>query len=60
LAKLNATLLQNVNATGQVYLTHTTLKGRFVIRMAIGQRTTKEDHVCEAWTLLTYHAGMLL
>jgi aromatic-L-amino-acid decarboxylase len=35
-----------------VHLTHTQLAGRFVIRMAIGQRETERRHVAEAWQLI--------
>lgn len=59
LARLNAELLERVNAGGRVYLTHTALKGRYAIRMAIGQRSTAERHVREAWELLTTHAASL-
>lgn len=52
LAKINTGILEKVNATGKVYLTHTSLRGRYVIRMAIGQRTTEERHVWEAWELI--------
>lgn len=53
IASLNADLLEKVNASGRVYLTHTSLKGRYAIRMAIGQRSTAEKHVREAWELVT-------
>jgi aromatic-L-amino-acid/L-tryptophan decarboxylase len=52
LEKLNRELLEKVNASSRVFLTHTSLKGRYVLRLAIGQRTTTETHVREAWELI--------
>jgi aromatic-L-amino-acid decarboxylase len=52
LDELNAQLLERINATGQVFLTHTTLAGRYAIRMMIGSRTTEERHVRAAWELM--------
>jgi aromatic-L-amino-acid decarboxylase len=60
LAALNKKLLENINATGKVFLTHTTLRGRYVLRLAIGQRTTQERHVREAWDLIVSKAEELL
>jgi len=57
LARLNAELLEKVNQSGRVFLTHTSLKGRYAIRMAIGQRTTEEEHVRAAWALITQNAA---
>ena len=48
----NRELLARVNATRQVYLSHTALDGRYTIRMAIGARATEWRHVQEAWTLI--------
>jgi aromatic-L-amino-acid decarboxylase len=48
----NRKLLARVNSTRRVYLTHTLLAGRYTIRMAIGQRQTKLEHVEEAWRLI--------
>lgn len=47
----NRRILEFLNASGEVFLTHTTLRGRFTIRLAVGQRTTEEHHVRRAWDL---------
>ena len=49
----NRRLLDRINATGRVHMIGTTLRGRFVIRMAIGQRNTAERNVREAWDVIT-------
>ncbi|HDG98491.1 MAG TPA: aminotransferase class I/II-fold pyridoxal phosphate-dependent enzyme [Desulfobacterales bacterium] len=56
LSQLNETLLNEVNGTGQVFLTHTTLRGKYTLRMAIGSRTTDEHHVRRAWELIANKA----
>jgi aromatic-L-amino-acid decarboxylase len=48
----NEALLRKVNATGQTYLTHTKVGGRYVLRLAIGSPQTEERHVAAAWKLL--------
>jgi aromatic-L-amino-acid/L-tryptophan decarboxylase len=48
----NAALLERVNATGETYLSHTVLDGRYVLRLAVGNFRTTEDDVRHAWDLL--------
>ena len=49
---VNEALLERVNATGEVFLSHTRLDGRFVLRLAIGNARTTEDDVRLAWDVL--------
>jgi aromatic-L-amino-acid decarboxylase len=56
---LNKTLLDRVNAHGRVFLTHTALRGRYTIRLVVGQRTTEERHVREAWEIISSEADNL-
>ena len=60
LAKLNEDLLESLNRTGRLCLTHTSLKGRYALRMVVAQRTTEERHVREAWDLIREKTGELL
>ncbi len=46
------TLLERLNDGGEVFLTHTTVRGQVVLRVAIGAPTTTRAHVERAWTLL--------
>ena len=48
----NAAILDRVNATGEAYLSHTVLDGRYVLRLAVGNHGTTEDDVRRAWALL--------
>ena len=52
-------LLSQVNATGEVFLTHTTVDGRFVVRVAIGGITTGREHVVALWERLRKAAAAL-
>ena len=56
---LNEQLLERVNATGEVFLSHTRLNDRFTLRLAVGHLRTTERHVARAWKLLKAHATQL-
>ena len=48
----NQRILDEVNAAGDVFLSHTKLHGRFTIRLAIGNIRTDWQHIERAWELL--------
>jgi aromatic-L-amino-acid decarboxylase len=56
---LNRRLLDAVNASGSIFITHTTLDGRFVLRLALGGTYTERRHVERAWELLRSTAATL-
>jgi aromatic-L-amino-acid decarboxylase len=47
--EINQRLLENLNQSGDLYLTHTKLSDRYVLRLCIGQTYTTSDHVQHAW-----------
>jgi aromatic-L-amino-acid decarboxylase len=53
----NEELLRRVNASGEVFLSHTRLDDRYVLRLAIGNARTTEDDVRLAWDVLRREAG---
>jgi aromatic-L-amino-acid decarboxylase len=55
----NERLMAAVNATGEVFLSHTRLADRFAIRLAIGNLRTERRHVARAWELLRREAERL-
>ena len=48
----NAAILEAVNASGEAFLSHTVLDGRYSLRLAIGNQATRERHLARAWALL--------
>jgi aromatic-L-amino-acid decarboxylase len=57
---LNRTLLERVNASGLVFLSHAVLDGRYVLRLAVGQMNTSIEDVELAWSILRQEAAALL
>jgi aromatic-L-amino-acid/L-tryptophan decarboxylase len=58
--ELNERLLSRVNATGDAYLTHTRLRGRLALRVAVGNVLTAERHLAQVWDLIRLHRARLL
>jgi aromatic-L-amino-acid decarboxylase len=41
-----------VNKSGKIFISHTRLAGRIVLRLAVGYLHTTEDDVAFAWSIL--------
>jgi len=48
----NEDILERVNRSGEIFLSHTRLDGRYVLRLAIGNARTTETDVRRAWEVL--------
>jgi aromatic-L-amino-acid decarboxylase len=48
----NEALLERVNATGEIFISHTRLHDRYWLRLAVGSARTTEDDVRRAWEVL--------
>ncbi|KAL6540768.1 Tyrosine decarboxylase 1 [Orobanche minor] len=57
--KLNHELLDAVNSTGELFISHTVLSNKYVLRFAVGGPLTEERHVIAAWKTLQEKAFTL-
>jgi len=48
----NRQLLERLNASGRIYLTHTLLNDQYTLRFCVGQNNTQARHVDAAWRLI--------
>ena len=48
----NEAILEQANRSGEIFLSHTRLHGRYVLRLAIGNARTTEADVRHAWEVL--------
>jgi aromatic-L-amino-acid/L-tryptophan decarboxylase len=56
---LNRQLLERLNQSGRLFLTHTVIKGRYVLRFCVGQTHTQAEHVERAWEMIRRMAAEL-
>ncbi len=56
---LNERINHALNDSGKIYLTHTKVNGRYVLRMVTAQTNVTERHVTEAWNLIRECASAL-
>jgi aromatic-L-amino-acid decarboxylase len=57
LTSLNERILKHVNDSGDVFLSHTVLNGRYALRVAIGNIRTSDAHIARVWELLRQALG---
>ncbi len=57
LEKINKGLMDELNRSGRMFITHTKLKGKFSLRFCIGQTNTTREHVQKAWEALQASAS---
>ena len=57
--ELNQRLLENLNQSGDLYLTHTKLSDQYVLRLCVGQTYTTSDHVQRAWKKIQEMTAMI-
>ena len=55
----NMTLMNRLNGSGDLYLTHTRLDGKITLRFCVGQTNTEGQHVERAWKRIQQEAGKL-
>ncbi|KAI3684001.1 hypothetical protein L1987_84523 [Smallanthus sonchifolius] len=58
--RLTQTLLESLNSSGVVYMTHAVIERVYVIRVAIGATLIEEKHVSMLWDMVQEHASNLL
>jgi aromatic-L-amino-acid decarboxylase len=57
--EINRRLLERLNASGKLYLTHTMLGNRYTLRLSVAQAQTENRHVEAAWRLMQQFAADL-
>jgi aromatic-L-amino-acid decarboxylase len=48
----NRAILEAVNRSGEIFLSGTQISGRYILRLAVGNRATTDRHIDRAWELI--------
>jgi aromatic-L-amino-acid/L-tryptophan decarboxylase len=56
---LNERIMNEINASGEAYLSHTKLNGKFTLRLSVGSIRVEERHIRKIWELLNEHVQAL-
>ncbi len=60
LNQLNEKLLNNINETGRLFISHTKIDGKYIIRLSVSGLRTEEKNVKNAWVLIRKEAEKLV
>jgi len=55
----NQTIMDRLNRSGDLFLTHTKLDGKLTLRLCVGQTNTQARHVEKAWNRIREEAQKL-
>jgi aromatic-L-amino-acid/L-tryptophan decarboxylase len=55
----NQDIMDRLNQSGDLFLTHTKLNGKLTLRLSIGQLNTRQRHVENAWKRIQEEAGKI-
>ncbi|KAF3453719.1 hypothetical protein FNV43_RR04160 [Rhamnella rubrinervis] len=58
--EVNKKLLESINASGSIYMTHSVVDGIYMLRFAVGASLTEESHISSAWKVIKHHADTIL
>ncbi len=53
----NERIMNEINASGRAYLSHTKLNGKFALRLSVGSIRVEERHLKKVWRILNEHLG---
>jgi aromatic-L-amino-acid decarboxylase len=56
---LNEQIMNDLNASGEAYLSHTKLNGKFTLRLSVGSIRVEQRHIEKLWRLLNEHLDRL-
>lgn len=54
---LNERIMNEINASGEAYLSHTMLNGKFTLRLSVGNIRVEERHLQKVWKILKSKIG---
>jgi aromatic-L-amino-acid decarboxylase len=57
LNEINQKLVESLNSSGKIYLTHTKVDRKYALRIVIGQTNVQERHIIEDWELIRQKAA---